>query len=52
MEVHGDGYKDLMEEDGTYGALGVLCGCLCVVGSSGVSIGKMDGLCVWVEMWE
>ena len=24
MEVHGDGYKDLMEEDGTYSALGVL----------------------------
>ena len=24
MGVHGDGYKDLMKEDGTYGALGVL----------------------------
>ena len=24
MEVHGDGYKDLMEKDGTYSTSGVL----------------------------
>ena len=59
--VHGDGYKDLMEEDGSYGALGLLfhggkwyLQCIgCVVGlfggwifSSGDSIGRVDGLCV------
>ena len=63
VQVHGDGYKDLMEEGDTYGALGVLFNggkwylqCVgCAVGSfvGGISskcgIGKMDGLFVWVE---
>ena len=61
-----NGYKDLMEEDGTYGASVVLMDggkwylqCVgCVMGSimgifrSGLGIDKMDGLCVWVKMWE
>ena len=52
VEMHGGGYKDLMEESDTYSVSGVLWGHLCVWGifSSGGSIGKMDGLCVWVEM--
>ena len=57
-----------MEEDGAYGALGVLFDgekwylqCVgCVVGSfvgrgifsSGGGTGKIIALCVWVEMWE
>ena len=63
--VHRDRCKDLMEEDDTYGASGVLfdggkcylrC-VVCVMGlfvgdifSSGDNIGKVGGLCVWVEM--
>ena len=42
-----DGFKNLMEKDGTFGASGMLWGVSC-----GGSIGKMDGLCVSVEMWE
>ena len=38
-----------MEERGIYGGSEVICGGLF---SSGGSIGKMDGLCVWVEMLE
>ena len=52
MKVHGDGYKDLMEEDGTYGALGVLWGLFVGWGSSGGGMGKKDSLYVWVETWE
>ena len=67
MEVHEDGYKDLMEEVGTYGAsscclmekssiydvLGVLRSYRGGgIFSSGGSIGKVDGLCVWVKMQE
>ena len=48
MEVYEDRYKDLMEGGDTYGASGELWG----IFSSGGGIGKMDGLCVWVEMWE
>ena len=51
MEIHKDVYKDLMEEDGTYGASGVLL-VHSQVGRSGGGIYKMDRLCVWVEMWE
>ena len=42
----------LMEESesGTYRALGVLWGHLGGIFSSGGSIGKVDGLCVWVKM--
>ena len=60
MGVHGDGYKDLMAEDGTHRVSGVLFdGGKCIVGlsmggifSCGGSIGKVDGLCVWVEICE
>ena len=68
MGVHGDGYKDIMEEDGTYGSAGVMSDrgewysqCIgCVEGlflgvgifSSAASIGMVDGLHVWVEIWE
>ena len=58
--------KDFMEEGGTYSVLSVLFDggkwylwfIRCVVGSfvegifsSGGGMGKMDGLCVWVEIW-
>ena len=49
VEVHEDGYKHLMEEGGTYGALGVLWGHLWGIFSSGGGIVKMDGLYVWVK---
>ena len=48
MEVHEDRYKDLIEEGDTCGASDVLWSHLW--GNSGGDIGKMDGLCVWVEM--
>ena len=65
MGVHGDGYKDLTENEVTYGASGVLFDggkwyLRCVgyvvmlfvakIFSGGGGIGKMDGLCGWVEM--
>ena len=64
--VHGDGYEDLMKEGVTYGASGVwfdgrkwslrCVGCEVESFVREVSceggIGKMDRLCVWVEMWE
>ena len=63
MEVHEDGYKYLMEESGIYSVSGVLfdegkwylrCirGVVSLVGgilSSGGCIGKVDGLCIWVN---
>ena len=41
-----------MGEDGTYRTSGVLWGYLWGIFCSGGSIGKVDGLCVWIEMKE
>ena len=42
--MHGDEYKDLMEEDGTYGASGVFVGLFVKgEGSNGGGIGMVDG---------
>ena len=60
VRVLGDGYKGLMEENSSYGELGVLWDYLWrSVGffSNGGDIGWVDGrdkngLSVWVEVWE
>ena len=60
VKVFGDGYKDSMEENGTYSASGVLWDYLwrSVGGfSDGGGVGKADGsgrdrLCTWFEMWK
>ena len=49
--MHEDGYKDLKKEGGTVRRL--CCGVISRgIYRSGGGIGKMDWLCVWVEMWE
>ena len=59
VRVFGNGYKCSMEENGTYGMVGVLWDYLwCVkIFSDGVGIDMADGdggdrLCVRVEMWK
>ena len=59
IRVFGDGYKVSVEENGTYGVLGVLWGYSwrsLVVFSGGGGVGRVDGgggdrLFVLVEMW-